>query len=612
MGRVEAGTTVLVPADQVPHPGPAAAREIAPGPAGGSVARFSAAASLTVPPAFLAGAGWARRWVAEDAFITLRVVDQIFAGNGPVFNAGERVEAATSPLWTSLLAGSRLLLPVPVERLSVLLGLGLTLAGLLLATLASLRLVRLSHRSGPVVPLGALVVVAVPPMWDFATSGLETGLTFCWLGGCFWLLARHRPGPGTRPPPRGLSLAGAATMGLGPLVRPDLAVFSVAFLVALLAVTGGSWRRRGALLGAGLALPLLYQVFRMGYYAALVPNAAFAKEASMARWSQGWYYLGDLVGTYRLAVPLAVVGALALALAVRLSRRGGASALLLGAPVVGALLHGAYVVRVGGDFMHGRLLLPALFGLAMPVMVVVAGGALRLGAAATVLAWAATSAGLRPPYDPVGPGMIADERRFYADAASQPNPVVVADYGASEWAQMGREARSWAVAGRGLLALRPAGQPAHLLDLDPGLGIGAAVASGNVGILGFAAGTDVGVVDLLGLGDSLGGRILLTQRQRPGHEKVLDPAWVVARLAARGAALPATVSPTGVAAARRALRCGQLAELLEATQAPLTPTRFLTNMAQALHLHGLRVDNDPRRAERQLCRGPGRAPPRGA
>ena len=39
--------------------------------------------------------GYQRRWVTEDAFISLRVVQQVLAGNGPVFNAGERVEAYT-------------------------------------------------------------------------------------------------------------------------------------------------------------------------------------------------------------------------------------------------------------------------------------------------------------------------------------------------------------------------------------------------------------------------------------------------------------------------------------------------------------------------------------
>ena len=34
-------------------------------------------------------------WVAEDAFITLRTVDNLSHGHGPTWNAGERVQAFT-------------------------------------------------------------------------------------------------------------------------------------------------------------------------------------------------------------------------------------------------------------------------------------------------------------------------------------------------------------------------------------------------------------------------------------------------------------------------------------------------------------------------------------
>jgi arabinofuranosyltransferase len=46
---------------------------------------------------------WNRRWMSDDGLIVLRTVRQILAGNGPVFNAGERVESNTSTLWTYLL-----------------------------------------------------------------------------------------------------------------------------------------------------------------------------------------------------------------------------------------------------------------------------------------------------------------------------------------------------------------------------------------------------------------------------------------------------------------------------------------------------------------------------
>ena len=43
---------------------------------------------------------WERRWIADDGLIVLRTVRNLLAGNGPVFNAGERVEANTSTAWT--------------------------------------------------------------------------------------------------------------------------------------------------------------------------------------------------------------------------------------------------------------------------------------------------------------------------------------------------------------------------------------------------------------------------------------------------------------------------------------------------------------------------------
>ena len=46
-----------------------------------------------------------RRWISDDGLIFLRTVRQILAGNGPVFNVGERVEANTSTLWTVVLLG---------------------------------------------------------------------------------------------------------------------------------------------------------------------------------------------------------------------------------------------------------------------------------------------------------------------------------------------------------------------------------------------------------------------------------------------------------------------------------------------------------------------------
>ncbi len=47
-------------------------------------------------------------WMLDDAFIAFRYAENIVAGDGPVFNVGERVEGYTSFLWMILLALGRL------------------------------------------------------------------------------------------------------------------------------------------------------------------------------------------------------------------------------------------------------------------------------------------------------------------------------------------------------------------------------------------------------------------------------------------------------------------------------------------------------------------------
>ena len=156
----------------------------------GRSARFPPWLLLLVPVVVLVVLGWTHRWVEEDAFLNFRVVDQIRAGHGPVFNAGERVEVATSPLWLWMLVVARTVLPfVKLEYSSIVMGLALTGLGLWWAQRGAGDLWR-RDRSETLVPLGAMVIAALPFSWEWATSGLENGLSTGWLGALVLVLAR--------------------------------------------------------------------------------------------------------------------------------------------------------------------------------------------------------------------------------------------------------------------------------------------------------------------------------------------------------------------------------------------------------------------------------------
>ena len=75
---------------------------------------------------------------------------------------------------------------------------------------------------------------------------------------------------------------------------------------------------------------------------------------------------------YWLWIPAVILAGAAYAPAVRSLRRHAErrALLVVGAFVLGAMLAALYIVRVGGDYLHARLLLPSIFALCAPIAVV--------------------------------------------------------------------------------------------------------------------------------------------------------------------------------------------------------------------------------------------------
>ena len=117
-------------------------------------------------------------------------------------------------------------------------------------------------------------------------------------------------------------------LGLGWLVRPELVVFSAVFLALVLVAQRGAqgWRSRAGFVAAAVAIPLAYQVFRMGYFGMAVSNTAIAKEGTDLRWGRGWAYLRNFADPYWLWLPLLAMVAGAYVPLVRALRARGRAA----------------------------------------------------------------------------------------------------------------------------------------------------------------------------------------------------------------------------------------------------------------------------------------------
>ena len=588
---------------------------------------------------------WRMRWMSDDGFINIRVIQNLLAGHGPVFNIGERIEAYTSPLWVGLVTAVGLI-GVRPEHAAAGLGIIGSVAGLALAQAGALRL-RIDRgewlegisKLAP-IPAGVAIYAAIPVAWDYGTSGLENGLGLVWLGGTYFALVDATlPGwesdEASKDPPDRWRYAVAALIGLGPLVRPELALFSIAFFVPFLYRHGRdedgalSIVEMGKLAAAAGTLPVAYQIFRMGYFAGLVPNTAVAKSAFESRWEQGWYYVENFFGLYVLAVPLAIMFAFFVEHSAKeLVDRRWTRLLLVVGPVLAGLGQCFYVVKVGGGFMHGRLFLPGLFGMMLPVAVVpLRGGgswltARRAAAMLMVFGWAAyTILYIRVPRE--NQHGIGDERGWYVRHTKGSNPVTVDDYASMHFTKDAMGPRKFLegrcseaaadgdvetgtdcepfvyVDRRAAGILRPNRTTYPLRERVAEEGVKMAALRTGIGIRSLVMGPEIHVVDRAGLASPIAARIEIKHRGRPGHERQLPNWWYVGRFAE-----PSEGEAYRVTEARRALDCGRLGRLDRAVYEPLTISRFFANILESFRLRGIVIPRDPSEAVRKFCGTP--------
>ena len=217
---------------------------------------------VIVPVALFGWLSWHVRVLVDDGYIYLHVVQQIIAGHGPVYNVGQRVEVFTGPLWTLLLVPAVLVSPASMETTSLVFGDVLALVGLLLAARAARSIWRRQAPDAFLAPAGLLVPVAVYAYWWLTCSGLETGLALAWIGGCELVLAAS--GNRLNPTLRWFELV---VLGLGPLIQPEFLLYSAVFVSWYLIARRHDLGRRRILAAFAwaVALPVVYQVFRMGY-----------------------------------------------------------------------------------------------------------------------------------------------------------------------------------------------------------------------------------------------------------------------------------------------------------------------------------------------------------
>ena len=278
-------------------------------------------------------------WVCDDAYITFRVVDNLWNGYGLRWNVIDRVQAYTHPLWMMVMA-----VAYGLTRDAYYTSLAVSIAVSLAA--AWIVCFRLALSSSHAL-LAVWALILSKAFLDYSTSGMENPLQHLLLG--LFALEYFGAVRGSRSFLRLALLAGL--LGLNRLdslllVGPALAA----------AATSLPKRRLARAAAIGFAPLIAWTAFAFVYYGFPFPNTAYAKlntgvaQAELA--AQGLYYLFNSLSIDPLTLVIVLL-ALGLPLA-----RGPMGALPLS---LGIVLYLAYVVRIGGDFMAGRFLAAPLF-----------------------------------------------------------------------------------------------------------------------------------------------------------------------------------------------------------------------------------------------------------
>lgn len=317
----------------------------------------------------------------DDAFITFRYVRQFVAGNGLVFNIGERVEGYSNFLWVMLLA------------LPAALGIELLAAARVIAIALSTGTLLVTYRlagASPAPILAPVMLAAYAPFAAWTMGGLETALFAFLVAASAYVFIREEE--------RGDGAASGLLFGLLSLTRPEgLLFFGLAVIFRLQRIWVGedhsSPRRRDCTKVTGdpahplsflsrvrqqdwlrlagfCALFIPHFLWRLSYYGRPLPNTVYAKAMGLhpRAFIEGGYYLFDgaltLGGLGFLVIPIALVA---------LKMRSLRYDFLLACVAAYAL----FVFAGGGDWMPMQRfwvhIAPLLFALAHAGLMILAG-----------------------------------------------------------------------------------------------------------------------------------------------------------------------------------------------------------------------------------------------
>jgi len=271
-------------------------------------------------------------WIADDAFLTMRTVDNFINGYGLRWNILERVQIYTHPMWMFMLSALYFFIRDPFV---VFYTLTIVLSMVTVYLFAN----KFAAPSAKVI-IGISILIFSKAFLDYSTSGLENPLTHLLIILFLWIFLEKENSP--RSVFQLFFIAGLVTFN-----RMDTLLILLPAL-ALVMYQNQSFR---TLVSAALGFStfMVWELFSLIYYGFPFPNTAYAKIgngiSNTLLLQQGFRYILDSIQRDPVTISMIVFGVF-----LAIKSRNIKNILL----AAGVVLYFAYIIKIGGDFMSGR------------------------------------------------------------------------------------------------------------------------------------------------------------------------------------------------------------------------------------------------------------------
>lgn len=278
-------------------------------------------------------------WVADDAYITFRTVENLHNGYGLRWNVIERVQSYTHPLWMiHLVVGKYIIHDLYYLSLAL---------GLLYTSLTIYFLYLLTNKYIIHFLLCFLLLISSKAVLDFSSSGLENSLSYFLIAAFFYAILKLKTH-------RYFYLTTSIILSGMFLTRMDLIIIflPVAVFLYFYQAHKDNALKKSLLQGFLGFLPvILWSLFAVYYYGSFFANSVIAKTNTglplTVLQSNGFNFLYANL----LYEPFTLIFILCIFITFILSKNTFNKILAIG---IGLYL--LYLINVGGDYMYGRFL----------------------------------------------------------------------------------------------------------------------------------------------------------------------------------------------------------------------------------------------------------------